>query len=42
MFTSKEKLEQLRKTNKPLAIHLWHEETLATMQARLLSLKKGV
>lgn len=42
MFTSKEELEKLRKTNKPLAIHLWHEETLAAMQIRLLSLKKEV
>lgn len=42
MFTKKEDLNKLRKINKPLAIHLWHEETLATMQARLLSLKKGV
>ena len=42
MFTSKEKLKRLRKTNKCLSIWLWHEETLATLQARLLSLKKGV
>lgn len=41
MFTTKEKLETLRNKDKLVAIHLWHEETLASMQARLLNLKKG-
>lgn len=40
MFTKKEKLERLRKKDKCLAIWLWHEETLASMRARILSLKK--
>lgn len=40
MFTSKEKLNKLRKSDKCLAIYLWHEETLATMRARYLSLKE--
>lgn len=42
MFTSEEKLRRLRKIDKCLSIWLWHEETLATLRARLLSLKKGV
>lgn len=42
IFTTQEELKELRKIDKPLAIHLWHEETLAKLQARLLSLKKGV
>lgn len=41
MFTTEEKLSRLRKIDKPSAIWLWHEETLAKLQARLLSLKKG-
>lgn len=40
MFTKEEKLNRLRKTDKCLAIHLWHEETLAKLQARLLNLRK--
>lgn len=40
MFTREEKLQVLRKSDKCLAIWLWHEETLATIRARLLSLKK--
>ena len=40
MFTRKEKLQTLRKSDKCLAIWLWHEETLATMKARISSIKK--
>lgn len=40
MLTSQEELNRLRKTNKCLAIYLWHEETLASMTARVLSIKK--
>lgn len=40
MFTSKEELNELRKVDKCLSIHLWHEETLAKLQARLLNLRK--
>lgn len=41
MFTSKEELNELRKVDKCLAIYLWHEETAAQLQARLLNLRKG-
>ena len=41
MFTTEEKLSQLRKIDKPSAIWLWHEETLAKLQARILDFKKG-
>lgn len=40
MFTKKEDLQKLRSIDRSLAIWLWHEETLASMQARLLSIKK--
>lgn len=40
MFTSEEKLRRLRKTDKCLSIWLWHEETLASMIARVLSIKR--
>lgn len=40
MFTKKEDLKKIRKKDKCVAIWLWHEETLATMTARLLNIKK--
>lgn len=41
MFTTEEKLSRLRKIDKPSAIWLWHEKTLAKLQARILDFKKG-